>query len=83
MTRKFLDFNLNSFENFLNEKRIKIKRVDLVMNIQKILKAKKYRGKVKNRSCVSWRIDNYDIPKEDLVIDGEITEEVKELTDES
>ena len=83
MTRKFLDFNLNSFENFLNEKRIKIKRVDLVMNIQKILKAKKYRGKVKNRSCVSWRIDNYDIPKEDLVIDGEITEEVKEITDES
>jgi len=49
------------------------------MNIQRILKAKKYRGKVKNRSCVSWRIDNYDIPKEDLVIDGEIAEEVKEV----
>jgi hypothetical protein len=47
------------------------------MKVQKILKAKKYHGKVKNRSCVSWRIDTYDLAKEDLVIDGEY-EEVKE-----
>ena len=55
------------------------------MNIQKILKAKKYHGKVKNRSCVSWRIEQYNLLKEDLVIDGEY-EEVKEkerITNES
>ena len=55
------------------------------MNIQKILKAKNNHGKVKGKSCVSWRIENYDLPKEDLVIDGEY-EEVKEterITDES
>ena len=77
MVKKSLEFNLNSFEDFLIEKRIKIKRVDLVMNIQKILKAKKYHGKVKNKSCVSWRIDGYNLAKEDLVVDGEY-EEVKE-----
>ena len=41
------------------------------------LKAKNNHGKVKGKSCVSWRIENYDLPKEDLVIDGEY-EEVKE-----
>ena len=84
-TKKSLEFNLDSFEDFLVEKRIKLKRVDLVMNIQKILKAKNNHGKVKGKSCVSWRIENYDLSKEDLVIDGEY-EEVKEterITDES
>ncbi len=84
-TKKSLEFNLDSFEDFLVEKRVRIKRVDLVMNIQRILKAKKYHGKVNNKSCVSWRIEQYDLLKEDLVIDGEY-EEVKEterITDES
>ena len=76
MTKKSLEFNLDSFEDFLVEKRVKLKRVDLVMNIQKILKAKKYHGKVKGKSCVSWKIENYDLEKENLVIDGEY-EEVK------
>ena len=85
MTKKSLEFNLDSFEDFLVEKRVKLKRVDLVMNIQKILKAKKNHGKVNGKSCVSWRIEQYDLLKEDLVIDGEY-EEVKEterITDES
>ena len=77
MTKKSLEFNLDSFEDFLVEKKIKMKRVDLVMNIQKILKAKKNRGKVKGKSCVSWKIEDYDLEKENLVIDGEY-EEVKE-----
>jgi len=77
MTKKSLEFNLDSFEDFLVEKRVKLKRVDLVMNIQKILKAKKNHGKVNGKSCVSWRIEQYDLLKEDLVIDGEY-EEVKE-----
>lgn len=85
MTKKSLEFNLDSFEDFLVEKRIKIKRADLVLDIKKILKAKKKHGKVKGKSCVSWRIKNYEIDKSDLVIDGEY-EEVKEterITDET
>jgi hypothetical protein len=85
VTKKSLEFNLDSFEDFLVEKKIKMKRVDLVMNIQKILKAKKNRGKVKGKSCVSWKIENYDLEKENLVIDGEY-EEVKKterITDET
>ena len=60
-----------------------MKRVDLVMNIQKILKAKKNRGKVKGKSCVSWKIENYDLEKENLVIDGEYEEakETERITD--
>ena len=83
MTKKFLEFDLHSFEDFLVEKRIKLKRVDLVMNIQKILKAKNKHGKVKGKSCVSWRIENYDLAKEDLVIDGEYeeTKETERITD--
>jgi len=77
MKKKYLEFSLDSFEDFLVEKRIKIKRVDLVMDVQKILKAKKNRGKINGISCVSWRIDNYDLAKEDLVVEGE-SEEVKE-----
>ena len=82
VTKQSLEFNLGAFEDFLVEKRVNYKRVDLVMNIQKILKAKKYRGKVKNKSCVSWRIENYDLAKEDLVIDGEY-EETEKVTDGS
>jgi hypothetical protein len=85
VTKKSLEFNLDSFEDFLVEKKIKMKRVDLVMNIQKILKAKKNRGKIKGKSCVSWKIENYDLEKENLVIDGEYEEvkETKRITDES
>ena len=84
MTKKSLDFNLDSFEDFLEEKKVKIKRVDLVMKVQRILNAKKNHGKINNKSCVSWKIKNYQLAKEDLVIDGEATEvEVKEITDGS
>ena len=83
ITKKSLEFNLGAFEDFLVEKRVNYKRVDLVMNIQKILKAKKYRGKVKNKSCVSWRIENYDLAKEDLIIDGEYEETKEKVTDGS
>jgi hypothetical protein len=85
LTKKTLEFNLDSFEDFLVDKKVKIKRVDLVMKLQKILNAEKNRGKINGKSCVSWRIKNYQLAKEDLVIDGEY-EEVKEperITDES
>ena len=83
VTKQSLEFNLGAFEDFLVEKRVNYKRVDLVMNIQKILKAKKYRGKIKNKSCVSWRIENYDLAKEDLVIDGEYEELKEKVTNDS
>ena len=79
--KKSLEFNLDAFEDFLAEKRIKIARVDLVMQVQRVLKAGKNRGKVKikeneYKSCVSWRIENYEIDLEDLIIEGEYTEVV-------
>jgi hypothetical protein len=77
MTKKSLEFNLDEFEDFLVEKRIKIKRVDLVLDIKKILKAKKKHGKINGVSCVSWTIKNYEIDKDDLVVEGK-SEEVKE-----
>ena len=84
LTKKTLEFNLDSFEDFLVDRKVKIKRVDLVMKLQKILNAEKNRGKINGKSCVSWRIKNYQLAKEDLVIDGEATEvEVKEITDGS
>ena len=82
-TKNFLDFNLDSFEDYLTEKKIKIKRVDLVMKVQRILKAKKNHGKVEGNSCVSWKINDYDIDKSDLVIDGEYEEVTERITDES
>jgi len=77
MTKKFLEFNLDSFEDFLVEKRVKIKRVDLVRKVQKILNAKKNHGKVDGKSCVSWKIQKYEIDKNDLVIDG-VYEEINQ-----
>ena len=81
MEKKSLDFNLDSFEDFLAEKRIKIARVDLVMLVQRVLKAIKNRGKVKvnenqYKSCVSWKIDNYQLDLEDLIVEGEYKEVV-------
>jgi hypothetical protein len=82
MNKKSLEFNLDAFEDFLTDKRIKIARVDLVLQVQRILKAKKNRGKVKikddqYKSCVSWKIDDYEIDMEDLIIDGEYKEVIK------
>ena len=82
MDKKSLDFNLDAFEDFLTDKRVKIARVDLVLQVQRILKAKKNRGKVKikddqYKSCVSWKIDDYEIDMEDLIIDGEYKEVIK------
>jgi len=85
--KEYLAFNLDNFEDFLNDsKRISMARVDLVMKIQRVLKAKKDHGKVKDQegkraSCVSWRIFNYDIPQESLIIEGEAVE-IKEITDD-
>ena len=59
--------------------KINLDRVDLVIKIQRILKAKKVHGKFENKSCVSWKIEDQKMEKEDLIIDGEY----KEITDET
>ena len=74
---KTLEFNLDAFEDYLVEKRISLKRVDLVLNVQRILKARKVQGKVNNKSCVSWKIEKYDLDHEDLIVEGE-AEEIEE-----
>ena len=86
-----IEFNLTDFEDYLEDKRIKMKRVDLVLNVQKILKATKIKGKVnigteekkEYKSCVSWRIKDFSIDNKDLIIEGEIEEPPKGITDGS
>jgi len=70
----YLEFKLNKFEDYLQSQKVNLKRVDLVLSIQDILKAKKIRGHYKEKSLVSWRIDNPDIENEDIVLEGEFTE---------
>jgi len=79
--KKYLEFDLNSFEDFLDEKKVGTARVDLILNIRRILKARKIKGKIKNKSCVRFRINQYDIPRDDLIVEGEATE-MKEITDD-
>ena len=74
-----LEFNLDRFEDYLHSQKINYERVDLVMKIQRILKAKKNRGKYKEKSLVSWRIDTPDIDNEDIILEGEFTENVGEI----
>ena len=82
MKRAQLEFDLDNFEDYLHKQRINMQRVDLVLNVQRILKAKKIKGKVNNKSCVSWRVFNYEIEKEKLIIEGESQDisEPKEIT---
>ena len=73
-----LEFSLDRFEDYLQSQKINYERVDLVMKIQRILKAKKNRGKYKEKSLVSWRIDQPEIDNEDIILEGEFTENVGE-----
>ena len=85
--RRQLEFDLDNFEDYLHKQRINMQRVDLVLKVQRILKARKIKGKVDNKSCVSWRVFNYGLDKNDLIIEGESqdipTNETKEITYES
>jgi len=70
-----LEFNLDKFEDYLQSQKVNLKRVDLVLNIQDILKAKKIRGHYKEESLVSWRINKPELENEDIVLEGDFTEE--------
>ena len=72
--KRILEFNLDKFEDYLHRQKINLVRVDLVIKCQSILKAKKNHGKFGDKSCVSWRILNQDLDKEDLIVDGEYEE---------
>lgn len=79
-----LEFNLNKFDGFLVDKRINLARVDLVLKVKKILKAKKYRGKHNEKSCTSYKIEKFNISKNDLIIEGEAQEiEERLITNDS
>jgi hypothetical protein len=81
LKKRYLEFKLESFEDFLVEKKVGTERVDLILNLQRILKARKIRGKIKGQSCVRFRIHQYDMPSEDLVVEGEATD-MKEITND-
>ena len=72
-----LEFSLNRFEDYLIKQKINLPRVDLVIKCQNVLKAKKNHGKYGTKSCVSWRILNYKVEKEDLILEG-VYQEVKD-----
>ena len=76
-----LEFNLNEFESYLQEQRINHKRVDLVLKIQDILKARRKTGTYMSKSLVSWVIKNPKIENADLMVEG-TSEEVKEVNSE-
>ena len=77
-----LEFNLDSFEDYLQVQKVNYKRVDLVMKIQDILKARKKTGKHKNKSLVSWVIEEPEIENEDIIFEGKSIDNNKELTNE-
>ena len=70
-----LEFSLDQFESYLQEQRVTYKRVDLVMKLQDVLNANKKNGKYKGKSLVSWVIDKPEIENEDLMIEGNFSEE--------
>ena len=74
-----LEFNLDKFEDYLHKQKVNLPRVDLVIKVQKVLKAKKNHGKFGSKSCVSWKILDQEVDKDDLIVDGEY----KELPDET
>ena len=83
-----MDFNLIHFEDWLREQRYNFgDRHDLKKSIQDYLQGKSVNGKIKDedgewKSCVHWRIPNYEIKdKNVLTIDGETVEqqEIKEI----
>ena len=76
-------FNLDQFEDYLELQKINMKRVDLVMKVQRILKAKKINGKYKDQSCVYWKVNNPLIDKEDILLEGEIIEEREQISYEA
>jgi len=73
--KEILEFNLNNFEDYLQSQKINMERVDLVMKMQDILKAKKHHGKYLGKSCVSWKIENPELMQEDIILEGEYYEE--------
>ena len=78
-SKNYLEFKLNKFEDYLQSQKVNLKRVDLVLSIQGILKAKRIKGHYKKNSLVSWRIENPTLEKEDIILEGEYTEEMEAI----
>ncbi len=75
---------MDKFDSYLQRKRINMARVDLVLTCKRVLKAKIYRGKYKEHSCTSYKIEKYNVNESHLIIDGEAEEiiETKQLPNE-
>ena len=74
-----LEFSLNGFEDYLEEQRVSYKkRVDLVLLVQDVLKARRKTGTYLTKSLVSWVIKNPEIQNEDILLAGE-SEETEEI----
>ena len=73
--QNWIEFNLDNFEQELAKQRITYgknqTRVDLVHLIAKFLKAGKYKGKYKGKSCISWKIHGKPIDNNKLIWEGE------------
>jgi hypothetical protein len=69
--KNWIEFDLNNFEKELAKNRVTMKRVDLVNKIQSVLKAKKYKGKYNEKSCVSWKIQGEPTDNNKIIWEGE------------
>ena len=67
----WIEFDLNNFEKELAKNRVTMKRVDLCRNMQTYLKAGKYKGKYKDKSCVSWKIEGEPTDSNKIIWEGE------------
>ena len=83
METKELQFRMDLFIKFLRAQRINLSRPKLISRLKRILNAQRKKstitvGKKETRLTV-WRIPNYDVNEDHLVIEG-TAEEIKRIT---
>ena len=83
METKELEFRLDLFIKYLRVQRVTISRPKLISRLKRILKASKKHATItisgKENRLTVWRIPNYTVPEDKLVIEG-TAEEVKTIT---
>ena len=88
METKELQFRMDLFIKFLRAQRITLSRPKLISRLKRILKAQRKKstitvgeGKEKKETRLTvWRIPNYNVNEENLVIEGTAEEDVKRVT---
>ena len=83
METKELEFRLDLFIKYLRVQRVTISRPKLISRLKRILKASKKHATItisgKENRLTVWRIPDYTVPEDKLVIEG-TAEEVKTIT---